>query len=110
MRIWLIGADERGAEVLGQLQKNPNIELYVSHPSDRPVAVTRKLIDQVDLVEVVTPANVNTLARRIRPDLILIDPTVKQHSLGRVAGGGAFATALNNEIAASSDYPCLILA
>lgn len=109
MRIWLIGADERGTEVLGQLQKNPNIEIYVTHPTDRPLAVVQKLIDQVDLVEVVTPANINTLARRIRPDLILIDATVKQHNLGRFAGGGAFATALNDEIAASSDYPCLIL-
>lgn len=109
MRIWLIGAEQRGSEVLRQLQKNSNIEVIVSDPKERPKAVNDGIIAKVDHVELVTPVNINTLARRIRPDLILIDPGADPHNFGRLTGGTAFAEALNNEIAAASDYPCVVL-
>ena len=109
MRIWLIGAEQRGSEVLRQLKKNSNIEVFVSDPKDRPKAVVDRVIDKVNYVEVVTPVNINTLARRIRPDLILIDPGADPHNFGRLTGGTAFADALNNEIATTSDYPCVVL-
>jgi hypothetical protein len=109
MRVWLIGADQRGAEVLRQLQKNSNIEVYVSDPTERPYAVTAGVIARVDLVDVVSSLNINTLGRRIRPDLVLIDMGADQRNLGRLAGGGAFASAMYEETAAASEYPCLIL-
>ena len=40
------------------------------------------VIDHVDYVEFVTPANVNNLARRIRPDLILIDSAPMSAAMG----------------------------
>jgi len=109
MRIWLIGADVRGSEILRQLRKNANIEVIVSDASERPRAVVDKLIDRVNYVENVTSVNINPLARRIRPDLILIDPGEAQRSMGRVSGGVAFTESLLNEVATSSDYPCIIL-
>lgn len=109
MRIWLIGADQAGVIALQQLQKNPNITVIISDSNEQPRAVTEKVIAKVDYVEAVTSVNVNTLARRIRPDLILIDPGAEQRAYGRMSGGMAFSEALNQEIAASSDYPCLIL-
>lgn len=109
MRIWLIGADVRGSEILRQLRKNANIEVIVSDASERPRAVVDKLIDRVNYVENVTSVNINHLARRIRPDLILIDPGEAQRSMGRVSGGVAFTESLLNEVATSSDYPCIIL-
>lgn len=109
MRIWLIGANQRGADVLRQLQKNNNLEVFVSDSSDEPYAVTEGVIPKVDLVEIVTSLNINTLARRVRPDLILIDSGADQRNLGRLAGGGTFTTALHGEIAAVSEYPCIIL-
>ena len=109
MRIWLIGADQAGIIALQQLQKNPNITVIISDSNEQPRAVTEKVIAKVDYVEAVTSVNVNTLARRIRPDLILIDPGAEQRTYGRMSGGMAFSEALNQEIAASSDYPCLIL-
>ena len=109
MRIWLIGADVRGSEILRQLRKNVNIEVIVSDASERPRAVVDKLIDRVTYVENVTSVNINHLARRIRPDLILIDPGEAQRSMGRVSGGVAFTESLLNEVATSSDYPCVIL-
>jgi hypothetical protein len=109
MRIWLIGAGQRGTEALRQLIKNPNLEIVVSDPTERPLAVQEGVIPKVDHTEIVTPVNINTLARRIRPDLILIDASAEQRSLGRVSGGVAFADALNAEIAAASEFPCIVL-
>lgn len=34
MRIWLIGVDDRGGEVLRQLSKNQNLDLYVTDATD----------------------------------------------------------------------------
>jgi hypothetical protein len=109
MRIWLIGAGQRGTEALRQLMKNPNLEIIVSDPTERPLAVQDGLITKIDHTEVVTPVNINTLARRIRPDLILIDAGAEQRSLGRVSGGAAFADALNAEMATASEFPCIVL-
>ncbi|GIV78533.1 hypothetical protein FKZ61_012660 [Litorilinea aerophila] len=109
MRIWLIGAGTKGTEALRQLQKNADIEVIVSDPTPRPKAVEEGVIGQVDHVEVVTQANINTLARRIRPDLILIDTSQENRHLGRVSGGQALSEALFYEIAATSDYPCLLI-
>ena len=109
MRVWLIGADKAGLDVLEQLAKNPDVEVVVSAQTEQPRAVRDGLLVKVDFVERVTPANVNQLARRIRPDLILIDSAANDQALGRVTGGAALVDALNYEIAAASDYPCLVL-
>jgi hypothetical protein len=109
MRIWLIGAAQTGIEVLRQLQKNDEIEVVVTALMADPPAVREKVIDKVDYVEAVTPVNVNTLARRIRPDLILIDSTAQENALGRVTGGSALSQALIVEIANASEYPCVVI-
>ncbi len=109
MRVWLIGADQIGSCALRQLRKNPDIEVVVSDPSPRPFAVEQGLIDRVDHVENVTPVNINQLARRILPDIILLSPSAGGDSLGLMEGGGALKEALNYEIAVNSEYPCLVL-
>ena len=109
MRIWLIGADDRGSEALLQLQKNKQIEIIVSDPQERPKAVVEGIITQVDYVERITSININQSARRIRPDLILIDNSALQRSMGRISGGSALSEAMLGEIARSSEFPCLIL-
>ena len=109
MRIWLIGADQNGTAALRQLDKNPNIEVVVSDAIERPRAVAERVIERVHYVESVTPVNINQLARRVRPDLILIDRRAIQRAVNRVTGGVAFAESLQEEMAAASEYPCLIL-
>ncbi|MBV7328767.1 hypothetical protein KFU94_11000 [Chloroflexi bacterium TSY] len=109
MRIWLIGAGRAGSAAIRQLQKNDRIEIVVSDPLARPKAVEEGLIQQVDLVERVTPVNVNEIAKRIHPDLILIASGTGTQSFGNVAGGIALAEGLYYEIAAGSNCPCLVL-
>ncbi|MEZ4710914.1 MAG: hypothetical protein R3A44_27190 [Caldilineaceae bacterium] len=109
MRVWVIGAGRAGSSVLRQLQKNPNIEVVVSDPIEKPRAVLDGLIDKVDIVERITLLNVNDYARRLRPDLVLITTGAGSQSFGNVAGGAAFAEALNYEISSASDFPCLVI-
>jgi hypothetical protein len=107
MRIWLIGASQAGSAALRQLRKNEEIEIVVTAETERPQAVRDGILGKVDYVETVTSLNINSLARRIRPDLILVDPTVS--TLSRVSGGAVFNQSMLEEMAASSDYPCILL-
>lgn len=107
MRIWLIGAGQAGSATLRQLRKNEEIEVIVTADTDRPQAVRDGILSKVDFVETVTSLNINTLARRIRPDLILVDSTIS--NLNRVSGGAVFSYSMLEEMAASSDYPCILL-
>ena len=109
MRIWLIGADQAGSEVLRQLKKNPAITVIVSDAGERPRAVADGVIAKVDMVENVTALNINQLARRIRPDLILIDAGAAKRAMGRVSGGLVFTEAMQSEMAATCETPCLVL-
>ena len=109
MRIWLIGADQAGSEALRQLKKNSAITVVVSDAAELPKAVADGVIARVDMVESVTALNINQLARRIRPDLILIDAGAARRAMGRVSGGTVFAEALQSEMTAVSETPCLIL-
>lgn len=107
MRIWLIGAGQAGSAALRQLRKNDDIEVVVTAESEQPQAVRDGLLERVDYVETVTSLNINTIARRIRPDLILVDPAMT--ALKGVSGGAVFNQSMLEEMAASSDYPCILL-
>ncbi len=109
MRIWLIGADERGTEAIRQLEKSPQIDLVVSDPSDQPKAVVEGALDHIDYVERITSLNINQVARRVRPDLILIDAGALERNWGRVTGGSALSEAMTYEMATACEYPCIVL-
>ncbi|MBE2238934.1 MAG: hypothetical protein IAE81_14175 [Caldilineaceae bacterium] len=109
MRIWLIGADQAGTSALKQLRKNPEIQVVVSDAIPRPKAVEQRVIGQVDFIESVTPLNINQLVKRVRPDLILLDRGAIQRAFSRLSEGFAFAESIQNEIAAASAIPCIVL-
>lgn len=109
MRVWLIGAGEPGKQALLQLQKSEEITVIVSAATDRPVAVRDGVIPRVDHVETVTSVNINQLARRVRPDIVLIDASSMREVLGRVTGGAAFSQSMIDEMAAACEYPCLVI-
>ena len=107
MRIWLIGASSAGIQAIRQLQKSDEIVLIVSATTPDPRAVREGVLKQVDYVETVTPVNVDALAKRIRPDLILLDSSASSYR-GRT-GGSELSQALTYEIAAASEYPCVVI-
>ena len=109
MRVWLIGAGHIGSVALRQLQKNPAVEIFVSDPSVEPEAVRDGLIERVDLVANISPVNVNEIARRVRPDMILLSPGIGEQGFGAIEGSKALSDALNYETIVASEYPCLIL-
>lgn len=109
MRVWLIGAGNIGSVALQQLQKNSAVEIFVSDPSDQPEAVRSGLIERVDLVANISPVNVNEIARRVRPDLILLSPGIGEQGFGAVEGSKALSEALNYETTVASEYPCVVL-
>ncbi len=109
MRIWLIGADQDGVNVLRQMKKNPTAEVIVTDAQERPRAVADGVIARVDYVEAINSTNINQQARRIRPDLILIDAGAMQRALRRVSGGNAFTESLVGEMANASEFPCIVL-
>ena len=109
MRVWLIGAGEPAKQALRQLRKDEEIVVVVSAASERPPAVRDGVLGKVDYVENVTALNINQLARRVRPDLILVDATAMREALGRVTGGATYSQSMIDEMAASSDHPCLVI-
>ncbi|MCX6042166.1 MAG: hypothetical protein NTV69_13595 [Caldilinea sp.] len=109
MRVWLIGADAAGTAALRQLQKNRNIQVVVSDAIPNPRAIEQRAIAQIDYVESVTPLNINQLAKKIRPDLILLDRGAIQRAFSRISEGFAFAESIQQEIAAASEIPCIML-
>jgi len=109
MRIWLIGADSRGTQALRQLMKNQRIDIIVSDLGEQPKAVSEGVIDHVDYVERVTSLNINHIARRVQPDLILIDAGALDRNWGHVTGGSALSEAMTQEMASACEYPCVIL-
>ena len=109
MRIWLIGADDRAIRAIRQLRKNREVTLFVSSPVEEPKAVREGYLERVDFVERVNHVNVNELARRIHPDLILVDPSAAARDYARVAGGTALSDELIRAIANAAECPCLIL-
>lgn len=109
MRIWLIGAEMRGIQVLRQFAKNQRVDVIVSDVSERPRAVVEGVINQVDYVERITSLNINHVARRVQPDLILIDAGALDRNWGHVTGGSALSEAMTQEMASVSEFPCLIL-
>jgi hypothetical protein len=107
MRIWLIGASRSGTEAIRQLQKSEQVDVIVSAPSPTPLAVREGVLRKVDYVETVTPVNVNKLAKRVRPDLIVVDSSASSYR--GASGGSELSQALTYEIAAASVLPCLII-
>lgn len=109
MRIWLIGADQAGTNALRQLRKSRGIEVIVSDSIERPRAVSERVIEALHHIESVTSLNINALARRVRPDLILVDSKAMQRAVSNMPGGVAFAESLQDEMAAASEFPLLVL-
>lgn len=110
MRVLVVGAGRVGARVLGQLQKNPSIQVITLDPRERPYAIEKGIIKHVDVSESLTPLSLQFVLEQTRPDLILMAADSQDMSLGKAPGVDLLAESLREELAALSTVPLVEVA
>ncbi len=110
MRVLVIGAGLAGAQVLRQLQKNPDLTVLTADPAEEPYAVQQGIIDAVDIHEAVTPLTLDHVLKQAQPDLVLLTTATEDMGLGQSAGIDLLVGALREEIAAIADVPVIEVA
>lgn len=106
-RILVVGAGRTGAKVLRQLQKNPDLTVITLDPRPRPYALEQGLIEQVDVVEALTPLTLDHIVNQVEPDLILLTTTTEDLGLGTASGLDILADALREELASVATVPLI---
>lgn len=109
-RVMVIGAGKMAAGVLEQLKKNPEIEVVVVDPRERPFALEEGVIDEIDIREPVTPLNLEHIVERAKPDLILLARSAQDLALGQAPGMDLMAGSLRDELLAISRVPMIDVA
>jgi FlaA1/EpsC-like NDP-sugar epimerase len=107
MRILVVGAGHTGARVLRELQKNPKITIITVDPSEMPFAVKEGIIESVDILESLTPLNLEYVFEQARPDLTILTRTSDDLGLGLAPGMDILAEALREELIAISEVPMI---
>ena len=107
MKILVIGAGRTGARVLRELQKNPALTLLTADPSERPYAVEEGIISKVDILEALTPLNLDYVCRQAEPDLIILARTSDDLGLGIAPGIDILNESLRDELIAGSAVPMI---
>lgn len=110
MRVLVVGAGRTGAEVLRQLQKNPDLTVLTADAQERPYAVQQGIIEGVDYRESLTPLTLEYIVGRARPDLVLLTRAPRDLGLGSALGMDMLADALQDELATISDVPMILVA
>jgi len=110
MRILVIGAGRTGAEVLRQLQKNPDLTILTADAHDRPYAVDQGIIPRIDYLESLTPLTLDYVVSKAKPDLVLLTRAPRDLGLGSALGMDMLADALQEELATISDVPMILVA
>ncbi len=75
MRVLVIGAGRLGVQTIKQLRKDPDMEVVVADPHERPEAVAEGVVEKVDLRVHVTPLNFAEVVDAVGPDLVLLART-----------------------------------
>lgn len=109
LRVLVIGAGRTGARVIEQLRKNPAIEIVTADPRPELYAVEEGIIERVDIREALTPLTLETIIADARPDLILIAMPPEDMGLGAASGIDVLAQALQEEVAALSRVPVIVV-
>lgn len=109
MRILVIGAGRTGAQVLRQLQKNPELTVIVADPHERPYAVEQGIISSVDYRESLTPLTLDYLLQESRPDLVLLTRAPADLGVGSALGLDMLADSLQDELVTLSDVPMIVV-
>jgi hypothetical protein len=110
MTVLVVGAGHTGAQVLRQLLKNPKVKILTLDPREKPYAVEKGLIENVDFKEALTPLNLDQVLSQAKPDIILITSIGEDMGFGGAAGANMLRDALRDEIATISDVPVIDVA
>lgn len=110
MRVLVIGAGRVGAQVLRQLQLNPEITIITADARENPQALEQGVIEKVDIREPLTPMNLDYILGRTKPDLVLLTQAVEDLGLGNAPGIGLMADALWDELVSISNVPMIQVA
>lgn len=110
MRILVIGAGRTGAEVLRQLQKNPDLTVLTADATERPYAVEQGIIAAVDYLESLTPLTLDYVVAKAQPDLVLLTQAPRDLGIGSALGLDMLADALQDELATISEVPMILVA
>ncbi len=106
-RILVIGAGQTGIRILLQLRKSEVFEVITADPRPEPAAVREGILEQVDIVEPITPMTLEHVLRESRPDLVILAMPPEDMGLGSTAGMDVLAEGILAEIAALSGVPVL---
>lgn len=107
MKILVCGAGENGALVIGQLRKNPNIEIVILDPRENPYALAEGIIEKIDVAESLTPLTIDYVINKVNPDLILLTTELEDLGLGNVAGMEILSSSLRDELTSISTVPLI---
>jgi hypothetical protein len=110
MRVMVVGVGRVGSKVLLQLRKNPDLEVVTVDARERPLAVERGIIDDVDSKEPITPMNLNYLVQRMRPDIVLLTRGAEDLQIGDAPGMDMLASSLRDELMAVGSVPIIDVA
>lgn len=107
MRVLVVGAGRTGSQVIRQLQKNPELIVLTVDARERPYAVERGDIAEIDYQESLTPLTLEYVVEQAEPDLILLTTTTEDLGLGQAPAMDLLADALSRELAAIADTPVI---
>lgn len=106
MRVLVIGAGKLGIQVLRQLKKNPDMEVVVADPHDKPLAVAEGLLEKVDLRVHVTALNFREVLDTVDPDLVLLARTTEDWEKVDTPMGPQYVLGMERELT-KCDVPVL---
>jgi FlaA1/EpsC-like NDP-sugar epimerase len=107
MRVLVIGAGRTGVRVIQQLRKNEAITVVTADPRPEPEAVKKGVIEQVDVVEPITPLTLDKILEQTGAQMVLLAMPAEEMGLGKAPGVDILADALLDEIASIAKVPVI---
>jgi FlaA1/EpsC-like NDP-sugar epimerase len=98
MRALVVGAGDLGIRVIKQLRKNPEISLLVADHREDPTAVKKGVIDEVDILEHITPMNIVEIVEGCEPDIIFLARKAKDWGHGDTVMATQFIAGLERQL------------
>lgn len=106
MRVLVIGAGRLGIQAIKQLRKNPEMEILVADPHDRPEAIADGVIEKVDFRIHVTALNFQEVVDAAEPDMVLLARTLDDWEKADTPMGTQYVLGMEKELT-RADVPVL---